>query len=172
VVELRRSVDFKRFNDLDRPQMVDTLKVWAFTRWCCVGAIISSSAMAVETRIARLKVWGEQCAKFASIWVSRLNSMKLTFFRVRLRPKTNASLKSWACPSRRKKAATARSAEFAIRSLKLCTVWHVQGKIDCGGDFRCLINSILEHHLETEPQYWLASLLEPTPNFSRSFSTV
>jgi hypothetical protein len=152
--------------------MVDTLKVWGLYEMVlrrCHYIVLRDGSRDSDCSFEGL---GGAVRKIRVDLGIPIEFDGINIFRVRLRPKTNASLKSWACPSRRKKAATARSAEFAIRSLKLCTVWHVQGKIDCGGDFRCLINSILEHHLETEPQYWLASLLEPTPNFSGSFSTV
>ena len=39
---------------------------------------------------------------------------------------------------------------------KLCT--------NCGGDFRCFIREILEHHLEIKPQDWPAGLLESSAN--------
>ena len=39
---------------------------------------------------------------------------------------------------------------------KLCT--------SCGGDFRCFIREILEHHLEIKPQDWPAGLLESSAN--------
>ena len=39
---------------------------------------------------------------------------------------------------------------------KLCT--------NCGGDFRCFIREILEHHLQIKPQDWPAGLLESSAN--------
>ncbi len=39
---------------------------------------------------------------------------------------------------------------------KLCT--------KCGGDFRCFIREILEHHLKIKPQDWPAELLESSAN--------
>jgi hypothetical protein len=39
---------------------------------------------------------------------------------------------------------------------KLCT--------NCGGDFRCFIREILEHHLKIKPQDWPAELLESSAN--------